>query len=95
VHPGDVITVYGHWYTITCNDTGQHDPLQPLPAVNLTLTLPSGDTKPLGKYSPAGPDMGFTASVHIPATAPAGIATVSDNRTETRPATFPFRIATG
>jgi hypothetical protein len=30
VAPGGTITVYGHWYTSTCNDTGGNDPLEPL-----------------------------------------------------------------
>jgi hypothetical protein len=32
VGPGDDLTIYGHWYTSTCNDTGSdHDPLTVLP----------------------------------------------------------------
>ncbi len=46
--PGDTITIYGHWYTTTCNDTGGHDPLRPPPLVHLTLRLPGGVVEDLG-----------------------------------------------
>jgi hypothetical protein len=93
VHPGEVLTVYGHWYTSTCNDTGEQDPLQPLPSVRLTLTLPGGDTRRLGRHTPAGPDMGFSVSVRIPARAHNGSATISDDRGGAGRATFKYTIA--
>ena len=67
VNPGATITVYGHWYTSTCNDTGGHDPLKPLPPVHLNLTLPGGDVQQLGEFHPSGKDMGFSISVRVPA----------------------------
>src|SRR5690348_14703904 len=42
VAPGDSLKLYGHWYTSTCNDTGgaSSAPMEPLPPVHVTLTLP-------------------------------------------------------
>lgn len=80
VSPGHSITIYGHWYAKSCNDTGGHDPLQPLPPVRLTLTLPGGHHQSLGRYTPGGPDMGFVATVLIPAANAYGTATISDDR---------------
>jgi len=90
VRPGGTIRIYGHWYTSTCNDTGGHDPLEPLRPVHLILTLPGGAVEPLGEFTPGGRHMGFSTRVHIPAGAPAGSATVSDDREY--PATYGFEI---
>jgi len=95
VRPGASLTIYGHWYTNTCQDTGVNGrrgnaPLDPLPPVRLTLTLPGGRVQHLGTYTPAGPDAGFTATVHIPRNARTGTATIGDNRQDTR--NYSFRI---
>jgi hypothetical protein len=90
VSPGSAITIYGHWYTSTCNDTGGHDPLKPLPAAHLTLALPGGATKALGEFNAHGPDMGFATAVAVPEGTPAGTATVRDDRRH--PATYKFKI---
>jgi len=90
VAPGSTITIYGHWYTSTCNDTGGHDPLAPLHPVHLTLTLPSGDVDELGVFDPDGHDMGFSTEAHVPAATPAGTATVRDDRQPM--ATYEFEI---
>lgn len=90
VSPGHRLTIYGHWYTSTCNDTGGHDPLKPLQPVHLTLTLPGSSVVPLGPFTPTGPDMGFSAEVRIPTGTPSGVATVSDDREF--PATYEFRV---
>lgn len=90
VSPGGTLTIYGHWYTSTCNDTGGTDPLRPLAPVRLTLTLPGGDTRELGEFSPSGTDMGFSTDVRVPPAAQAGTATVSDD--QQHPATYTFRI---
>ncbi|GAB3927306.1 hypothetical protein GCM10011575_09670 [Microlunatus endophyticus] len=91
VHPGDSITVYGHWYAKSCNDSGGHDPIQPLPSVRLTLTLPDGRVQHLDRYTPTGPDFGFAATVRIPPKTAAGTAVVRDDRDPVR-ATFTFTI---
>jgi hypothetical protein len=91
VRPGTTITVYGHWYTSTCNDTGGDAPLEPLPPVHLTLTLPDGDVRALGEFSPRGHDMGFSAEVQIPAAMQAGTATVRDD--QEHPAAYQFEVA--
>lgn len=89
VAPGARLIVYGHWYTSTCNDTGgQHDPLVPLPPVRLTLTLPGGSAVDLGRFSPAGDDMGFSTAVQVPADSAAGVAVVRDDRGYGAPYTF-------
>ena len=80
VAPGATVTIHGHWYTSTCNDTGGHDPLKPLPPVRLTLTLPGGQVQQLGEFTPGGPDLGFSSPVQIPAGAARGTATVADDR---------------
>ena len=90
VAPGDTLTIYGHWYTSTCNDTGGHAPLVPLQPVHLSLTLPGGAVEPLGTFTPAGQDMGFSTTVLVPAGTPVGTATVIDDREY--PATYPFEI---
>lgn len=90
VVPGDAITIYGHWYTSTCNDTGGHDPLRPLPPVHLTLALPGGAVEELGEFNPKGQDMGFSTAVQVPAGTPAGTATVSDD--QQYPRTYRFKI---
>ena len=91
VAPGDSLTVYGHRYTDTCNDTGQDDPLQPLPPVHLTLTLPGGAVEDLGVFTPRGDDMGFSVVVHVPAGTPAGVAKIRDDREY--PAVDRFRVS--
>jgi hypothetical protein len=90
VRPGDTLDIYGHWYTSTCNDTGGNDPEVPLPDVHLTLTLPGGEVQRLGRYAPEGRDLGFKATVAIPADARPGTATISDDRPQ--PATYRFDI---
>lgn len=91
VRPGETLTVYGHWYTSTCNDTGTRDPVEPLPPVRLTLTLPGGQTQRLGMFTPAGRDMGFTVPVRIPAATRAGTATTRDDRAP-YPASYQFEV---
>lgn len=91
VGPGETLTIYGHWYTSTCNDTGGHDPLVPLQPVQLSLTLPGGAVESLGTFTPSGQDMGFSTRVLVPAGTPAGTAKVSDAREY--PATYEFEIA--
>lgn len=91
MHPGDSLTVYGHWYTSTCNDTGTHDPVRPLPLVHLTLRLPGGKTAHLGPLTPGGRDMGFKVLARIPAAARSGTATIRDDRPP-YPADFRFTI---
>jgi hypothetical protein len=90
VSPGSSITIYGHWYTSTCNDTGGIDPLKPLPTVHLTLTLPGGDVHELGQFDPCGKDMGFSTQVQVPAATQAGIATVHDD--QQYPAAYRFKV---
>ena len=90
VRPGTAITIYGHWYTSTCNDTGGQDPLKPLPPVHLTLTLPGGAVKELGEFKAQGQDMGFSIAVDVPPGTSAGTATVRDDRPY--PATYKFKI---
>ena len=80
--PGSTITIYGHWYTSTCNDTGSDAPLQPLPPVRLTLTLPGGDVQELGEFSPGGTDRGFSTGVAGPVGRQPGTATVRDDHPE-------------
>jgi len=84
------MTIYGHWYTSTCNDTGGNDPLTPLPPVHLTLRLPGGDVRQLGEVYPSGKDMGFSIEVQVPAATRAGIAIVRDDQED--PATFDFEV---
>lgn len=90
VTPGAAITIYGHWYTSTCNDTGGDDPLKPLPTVHVTVTLPGGDVQELGAFDPGGKDMGFSTEVHVPVATRAGTATVRDDRPY--PATYRFKV---
>jgi hypothetical protein len=90
VSPGDSITLYGHWYTSTCNDTGGHDPLEPLPPVHLTLTLPGGAVEDLGESTPKGQDMGFSTAVQVPTGTSAGTATVRDDQQD--PETYKFEV---
>ncbi|SFB93002.1 hypothetical protein SAMN04487968_102336 [Nocardioides terrae] len=91
VRPGGTITIYGHGYTSTCNDTGGiREQLKPLPPVHLTLALPGGELHALGDFSPSGKDMGFSIVVNVPAAAPTGTATVRDDRES--PATFEFEV---
>ncbi|MFC7625554.1 hypothetical protein [Microlunatus sp. GCM10028923] len=90
VRPGATVEVYGHWYTSTCNDTGGNDPLKPLPDVELTLTLPGGESRSLGRHRPGGPDMGFKAVVRIPADTRSGTATIKADGSY--PAEFRFKV---
>jgi len=90
VAPGDSLTIYGHWYTSTCNDTGPGDLLQPLQPVHLTLTWPSGAVDDLGEFVPGGQDMGFSVVVQVPAGTPAGVAKVRDD--QEYPSTYRFRV---
>ena len=78
LRPGDSITLYGHFYTETCNDTGGEDPLVPMDPVHLTATLPGGDEVDLGTFTPSGDDMGFTTTLVVPASTPDGNVRVSD-----------------
>ena len=80
VAPGATVTIHGHWYTSTCNDTGGHDPMVPLPPVHLTLTLPGGQVQQLGEFTPGGASMGFATPVQIPPGTGPGTATVADDR---------------
>lgn len=90
VSPGQSLTIFGHWYTSTCNDTGGHAPLEPLPPVHLSVTLPGGAVEPLGTFTPTGQDLGFSTAVVVPTGTPTGTATVSDDRVY--PATYEFEI---
>jgi hypothetical protein len=90
VSPGDTIVIYGHWYTSTCNDSGGHDPLEPLPQVHLTVTLPGGAVEKLGEFKARGRDMGFSAALDVPAGTPAGTATVRDD--QRYPETYKFQV---
>jgi hypothetical protein len=90
VTPGDTITIYGHWYTSTCNDTGGTDPLKPLSPVHLTLTLPGGDVQDLGVFDPRGEDMGVSTRVLVPEATRAGTATVRDD--QQYPVTYRFKV---
>jgi hypothetical protein len=91
VAPGEGLTVYGHWYTNTCNDTGGDEPLVPLEPVHLTLTLPDGSVTELGEFEPHGNDMGFSTTVTVPPGTRSGVATVSDDRN--LPATYEFNVS--
>lgn len=90
VDPGATLTLYGHWYTSTCNDTGGNDSPEPLPPTRLTISLPGGSVLRLGPFTPTGKNMGFSAKVQLPAQTPAGTATVSDDRGST--AIYKFTI---
>lgn len=79
VSSGGNLTLYGHWYTSTCNDTGGNAPLKPLPPVRLTINLPGGSVMHVGPFTPKGKDLGFSTTVQLPARTPAGIVTVNDN----------------
>ena len=91
VAPGDSVKLYGHWYTSTCNDSGpaSSTPPEPLPPVHVTLTLPGGDPQPVGTFTPAGEDLGFTFVVDVPAGTPEGVATIQDDRT---PTSYSFQV---
>ena len=91
VAPGEGLTVYGHWYAETCNDTGGDEPLVPLKSVHLTLELSDGSVTELGEFEPRGGDVGFSATVSVPAGTPSWVATVSDDRS--LPATFEFQVS--
>jgi hypothetical protein len=90
VRPGDTITIYGHWYTSTCSDTGGNDPLRSLPPVHLTLTLPSGDVQELGEFNPSGKDMGFSTQVHVPGATQSGTAMVRND--QHHPEIYKFKV---
>ena len=91
VSPGDSLKIYGHWYTTTCNDTGSHEPLQPLAPVHLTLVWPSGAVQRLGEFTPAGDDMGFSLVVHVPDRMQVGTAKIRDD--QEYPSTYKFQVA--
>jgi hypothetical protein len=84
------MTIYGHWYTASCEDTGGHDLPKPLLPVHVTLTLPGGDVQQLGEFNPSGKDRGFSIRVRVPAATRPGTATVRDD--EQHAATFTFRV---
>ncbi len=90
VAPGDSLTVYGHWYTETCNDTGGHDPEVPMPPVHLTVTCPGGAVDDLGEAGPGGGDMGFSVVVQVPVGTPTGVAKIRDD--QEYPSTYRFRV---
>lgn len=90
VAPGGSITLYAHWYTTTCNDTGGDDPLRPMAPVRLTVTYPSGVVQHLGPFTPASRDMGFSARVDVPDRTPRGVATVRDDQQDR-----PYRFEVG
>lgn len=79
VGPGGSLTLYGHWYTSTCSDTGGNTSPKPLPPVRLTISLPGGPVLHLGPFTPEGRDMGFSTKVQLPARTSAGIVTVRDD----------------
>ena len=87
---GDSLVVHGHWYTDTCNDTGGDDPVTPLPDVRLTVTFPDGTSTELGPFTPGGHDMGFAATIDVPAGMALGPVVVRDDRDPL--ATYRFRI---
>lgn len=91
VPAGAELTIYGHWFTSTCNDTSNaHDPMRPLPPETLTLTLPGAATPvPLGTFTPSGKDLGFRVTVHVPGDTPAGPAVVAGQEGRT----FGFTVA--
>ena len=91
VRPGATLTVYGHWYTSTCNDTGTRGRTNPLPPVQLIVTLPDGKTARLGPFTPGGRDMGFMAHVHIHAATRAGTVTIRDDRAP-HPSSYQFTV---
>jgi len=90
VAPGDSLQLYGHWYTSTCNDTGGSSaPMEPLPPVHVTLTLPGGDRQAVGAFTPGGEDMGFSFVVQVPVGTPDGVARIEDDRT---PTSYSFQV---
>ena len=91
VRAGNDLTLYGHWYTSTCDDIdpGRRD-LAPLAPVRLTLTLANGVVKDLGAFTPAGQDVGFTVVIRLPYPTPAGTASVRDDGNP--PAVYRFTI---
>lgn len=80
VAPGGSVTLYGHWYTSTCDDTGQDEPDVPRPDVTLTVTWADGRRTELGPYAPGGADVGFAAVLVVPLGVPAGTVSVTDGR---------------
>ena len=77
VSPGDALTLCGHWYANACNDTDHAtEVVGPLPAARLTLRLPDGSTREVGPRTPAGHELGFSVTVHAPASAKTGPASV-------------------
>lgn len=90
VSPGHSLTIYGHWFTSTCNDTGDHAPLSALPPVRLSLHLPDGAVRRIGVFRAHGQDMGFSIRVSVPKGTPAGKATVQDDSASHR--TFQFKV---
>lgn len=79
VTAGDTLTIHGHFYTETCNDTGGDDPLVPMAPVRLMVALPGGHQLDLGTFTPGGRDMGFSVDVGVPVSTPEGRALVRDD----------------
>ena len=88
VHPGDTVTIYGHGYTTTCNDTGGNDAVEPMAPAHLMITWPGGSAEPLGTFTPLPPDLGFRVEVEVPAGTPSGVAKVRDREGTT----YRFRV---
>src|SRR6478752_644393 len=90
VSPGDALTLCGHWYANACNDTDHAtEVVGPLPAARLTLRLPDGSTRDVGPRTPAGHDLGFSVTVHAPASAKTGPASVPTSGRHLRSTTSP------
>jgi hypothetical protein len=90
VAPGETLVVYGHWYTRTCNDTGHYRTPKPMPDVTLTVQFPDGRTTTLGPYPPHGRNMGFRATIRVPADMASGTVRLSDD--QAYPFTYRFRV---
>jgi hypothetical protein len=90
VAPGDSLEVHGHWYRSGCDDQGLGEAEEPLPDVRLTVRFPGGGSVELGPFTPAGKDLGFTATVDVPEDARPGAVVVTDDRDPG--ATYRFRV---
>ena len=90
VHPGETLELHGYFYTRTCNDQGQDRPLVPMRDDRLTIAFPGGESIGLGPFTPSGRYLGFIATVHVPAGACEGTATVTGSWWYR--STFEFRI---
>lgn len=67
-------------------------PFDRCPRVRLTLIVPGRNAQYIDRFAPAGPDMGFAATIHIPPATQPGTATITDDRSDPGPATFTFKI---